>query len=98
MRTGKHQTVDMMNIVSYELQNTIGGGKPLMENIIRDMKLFAVGGVQKQFEPVGAICLYLLSESHLSIHTYPELRLCATDSYCCNERIDMSVVLDIIYN
>jgi S-adenosylmethionine decarboxylase len=98
MRTGKHLIVDVMNIVNFELLNTIKGVKPLMEKIIRDMKLCVIGGVQKQFEPIGATCLYLLSESHLSIHTYPELRLCAIDLYCCNESIDMSVALDIIYN
>ncbi len=98
MRTGKHLIVDVLNIVNYELLNTIGGVKPLMKKIIRDMKLCVVGGVQKQFEPVGATCSYLLSESHLSIHTYPELRLCAIDLYCCNESIDMDEVLDIIYN
>jgi S-adenosylmethionine decarboxylase len=97
MRTGKHLIVDVMNIINFGLLNTIGGVKPLMEKIIEDMKLCVIGQVQKQFEPIGATCLYLLSESHLSIHTYPELRFCAIDLYCCNTSIDMNEVLDIIY-
>ena len=96
MITGKHLIVDVINIVNYELLNTIDGVKPLMENIINGVNLNVVGEVHNQFEPVGATCLYLLSESHLSIHTYPELRFCAIDLYCCNESINMCDVLDNI--
>ena len=95
---GKHLIVDIINIVDYELLNTIEGVKPLMEKIIKDMDLHVVGEIHKQFEPIGATCLYLLSESHLSIHTYPEIRYCAIDLYCCSNNINMNDVLEIIYN
>lgn len=35
------------------------------------------------FQPQGMTCLYLLAESHLSIHTWPESRFCAIDLFCC---------------
>ena len=95
---GIHLIADIINIINYELLNTIEGIRPLMEKIIKDMDLHVVGEVQKQFEPIGATCLYLLSESHLSVHTYPELRYCAIDLYCCNADINMNDVLDIIYD
>ena len=95
---GKHLIADVINIADYELLNTVDGVKPLMQTIINDMDLHVVGEVHKQFEPIGATCLYLLSESHLSIHTYPEIRYCAIDLYCCNDSIDMDDVLEIIYN
>ena len=71
MITGKHLIADVINITKYELLNTLDGIKPLMEKIINELKLTVVGQIHHQFEPVGATCLYLLSESHLSIHTYP---------------------------
>ena len=37
------------------------------------------------FEPQGMTCLYLLSESHLSIHTWPERQFCSIDLFCCRE-------------
>ncbi|RKQ88823.1 S-adenosylmethionine decarboxylase [Brockia lithotrophica] len=45
-------------------------------------------GVQsQQFEPHGATVLVLLSESHLSIHTYPEHGFAAVDVYTCGEHV-----------
>ena len=94
---GKHLIADIINITNFELLNTVEGVKPLMEKIIKDMDLHVVGEVHKQFEPIGATCLYLLSESHLSIHTYPEIKYCAIDLYCCNDKINMNEGLDTIY-
>ena len=97
MITGKHLIADVINITKYELLNTLDGIKPLMEKIINELKLTVVGQIHHQFEPVGATCLYLLSESHLSIHTYPEMRCCTIDLYCCNDRINLEDALEIIY-
>lgn len=36
--------------------------------------------------PGGVTGLYLLSESHLTWHTYPESALCTLNLYCCRER------------
>jgi S-adenosylmethionine decarboxylase len=48
----------------------------------------------KQFEPQGATVLVLLSESHLSIHTYPEKGFAALDCYTCGETVDPQVAID----
>jgi S-adenosylmethionine decarboxylase len=36
--------------------------------------------------PGGVTGLYLLSESHLAWHTYPETGLCTLNVYCCRAR------------
>ena len=36
--------------------------------------------------PGGVTGLYLLSESHLAWHTYPESALCTLNLYCCRDR------------
>jgi S-adenosylmethionine decarboxylase len=59
--------------------------------------LNVLGEVKHQFKPIGATPLYLLSESHLSVHTYPEKNYCAIDLYCCNPNIDMVETLNTIY-
>lgn len=38
-----------------------------------------------QFEPHGVTCLVLLSESHLSIHTWPEKGSAAVDIFTCGD-------------
>ena len=40
------------------------------------------------FEPVGVTVIVVLSESHLSIHTYPEKGFAAIDAYTCGDKID----------
>ncbi|HEY8207873.1 MAG TPA: adenosylmethionine decarboxylase [Myxococcaceae bacterium] len=37
-------------------------------------------------EPGGVTALLLLSESHLTIHTFPESRYAALNLYCCRPR------------
>ena len=61
------------------------------------MNLNIKGQIAHQFQPYGATLLYLLAESHLSIHTYVDERYCAIDLYCCSENINMNIVLEIIY-
>ncbi len=48
----------------------------------------------KQFEPQGATVLVLLSESHMSIHTYPEKGFAALDCYTCGETVDPRVAIE----
>lgn len=50
----------------------------------------------KQFEPQGATVLVLLSESHLSIHTYPERGFAAIDCYTCGETVDPQIAIDYL--
>jgi len=98
MNCGKHLIADVINISNFELLKTIDGVEPLMKKIIDDIKLNVVGEVKHQFQPHGATLLYLLSESHLSIHTFVEERYCTIDLYCCNPEIEMNDVLEIIHN
>ena len=39
-------------------------------------------------EPGGVTGFLLLSESHLSVHTFPETGFAALDLYCCRSRAD----------
>lgn len=53
--------------------------------------------VSKKFEPQGCTVLCLLSESHISIHTYPELGKCYSDVYTCgsaNPKIGCDLIIE----
>ena len=43
-----------------------------------------VGDDFHQFAPAGVTGVVLLAESHLSVHTWPELRFAAVDVYVCD--------------
>jgi S-adenosylmethionine decarboxylase len=96
MVSGLHLIVDVLNITNTKPLETIEGVEPLMKKIIEAGKLTVVGQVHKQFEPIGATMLYLLSESHLSIHTYPEKNYCAIDVYCCNLNLNVPEIVSVI--
>jgi S-adenosylmethionine decarboxylase len=58
------------------------------EQIIADLNLHLVGeGVWHRFPSPGGITgLYLLTESHLACHTYPETGIATFNLYCCRLR------------
>jgi S-adenosylmethionine decarboxylase len=55
-----------------------------------------VGEAGHQFSPHGYTQVYLLSESHFSIHTYPETASCHIDIFCCNPDFDVAVARQAI--
>ncbi len=61
----------------------------LCEQLVGDLKLQVVEKPQWHAfaDPGGVTGLYLLSESHLACHTYPEFFLATFNLYCCRERV-----------
>lgn len=49
-----------------------------------------------KFEPQGVTAFLLLSESHISIHTWPELNKAAVDIYTCGSHTDPDAGLDAL--
>ena len=94
---GRELIVDVEDIEDNSVLETVEGVKPLMEKIIENCKLNVVGKCEHQFTPYGATMLYLLSESHLTIHTYPEKKACSINIYTCNISTDFTEALDVIY-
>jgi S-adenosylmethionine decarboxylase len=62
--------------------------KNVCEQIINDLDLRVVGQpMWHQFpSPGGVTGLFLLTESHLACHTYPETGIATFNLYCCNVR------------
>ena len=62
--------------------------REVFNRVIHDLGLNVLGEIQwHQFDhPGGVSGLALLSESHLTCHTYPEFRAATFNLYCCRER------------
>jgi S-adenosylmethionine decarboxylase len=60
----------------------------VMTEILRDLDLHVIGAPQWHVFPgeAGVTGLYLLTESHLAVHTYPELGIATFNLYCCRPR------------
>lgn len=48
------------------------------------------------FQPQGVTGVLILSESHLSIHTYPEEGFAALDCYTCGTTVDPQIAMDYL--
>jgi S-adenosylmethionine decarboxylase len=95
---GRELIIDVEDIEDNSVLETVEGVEPLMEKIIENCKLNVNGKCEHQFTPYGATILYLLSESHLTIHTYVKERACSINLYTCNISTDCTEALDVIYN
>jgi S-adenosylmethionine decarboxylase len=59
----------------------------LLDRIVSDMQLHVVATAVHVFGgPAGITGLYLLAESHLTIHTFPETGMATLNAYCCRPR------------
>jgi len=90
MSTGLEWLIDAEGCKSDPLCN-IDTLRALCDEIIARLELRVVGSpVWHQFPdpaedqgPGGATGMYLLSESHLTIHTFPEFQAATLNLYCC---------------
>ncbi len=61
--------------------------KPFMDKVVEELNLNVIGQCSHQFEkdnfPHGVTMIYLLSESHLSIHTFVDEGKITIDLFTC---------------
>ncbi|UOF89470.1 adenosylmethionine decarboxylase [Fodinisporobacter ferrooxydans] len=89
---GRHVAIDTWG-VDFELLNDAQWLQHQMIEAAEACGATVMSVQAKQFEPQGATVLVLLSESHLSIHTYPERGFAALDCYTCGETVDPDVAI-----
>jgi S-adenosylmethionine decarboxylase len=85
MSSGKHLIGDIKNIKNEALIHDMDGLKKLLDTICEENQFTILHKVEHAFTPQGITILYLLSESHISIHTFPEKRYIAMDIYTCKD-------------
>ena len=68
----------------------------LLENAAAASGATVCQTIFKKFDPQGVTVLCLLSESHISIHTWPEEGRAAVDVYTCGEGNPMLIVLELL--
>lgn len=68
-----------------------------LDNLIEILDVFCtinkLNVVEKSsftFDPVGITLVYILSESHLAVHTFPEKNLICIDLFTCSEFVEHS--------
>ncbi|WP_340018338.1 adenosylmethionine decarboxylase [Paenibacillus sp. FSL H3-0457] len=92
---GRHVAVDTWG-VDFNLLNNAAYLEAQMVEAAEACGATVMSVQSKQFDPQGATVLVLLSESHLSIHTYPERGFAAIDCYTCGETVDPQLAIDYL--
>lgn len=81
--SGKHLVCDIKNIRNQNLLTNVDNVMKMMDEICKTHEYTILHKVKHVFHPQGFSILYLLSESHMSIHTFPERNYIAFDLYTC---------------
>jgi S-adenosylmethionine decarboxylase proenzyme len=93
--SGKHMIIDLKEIKNVALMNDLDKIKTLLDGICEKYDFCILNKSEHKFEPEGLTILYLLSESHLSVHTFPERKYIAIDLYTCRDYADNTVYEEI---
>ena len=96
---GKQILIDVKNIESDKLK-TVEYIESFMDKVVEELKLNVVGECSHQFKkdnvPYGVTMVYLLSESHLSIHTFVDEGKITLDLFTCSLSIENDKIRSII--
>ncbi|MFZ9728828.1 MAG: adenosylmethionine decarboxylase, partial [Candidatus Nanopelagicaceae bacterium] len=81
---GKHYLLNLYGCPFDRLDNSLFLME-LLENAAAASGATVCETIFKQFDPQGVTVLCLLSESHISIHTWPEKGEAAVDIFTCGD-------------
>ena len=95
--SGKHLICDFKNIENKDLLNNIDLLKDMCKIICNVHEFTILQECEHSFTPLGCTFLFLLSESHLSVHTFPEKNYISFDLYTCREYSDNYIYTNIYY-
>ena len=92
---GLHLIADLRGCTGRVALNDVDALRTLCLGAVADAGLRAVGHLFHPFvdadgQPQGVTGVVLLVESHLAVHTWPELRSVTADVYVCNVGADNS--------
>ena len=82
---------DLQQIQNKRLLNSLAGIESVVDDLCHKYDFTVLGKLTHQFTPQGCSLVYLLSESHISVHTFPEKNYLAMDIYTCREYPDNAV-------
>jgi len=96
LSVGTHVLINGYDVSRVETLEYLANGRPLLDSIVRDLNLTVVNQAGHQFPPIGYSYAYVLSESHFTIHTYPEHRSFYIDIFCCNPQFNPAYAVHLI--
>ncbi len=93
--TGQHVLAEFAGIEASLLDDELFLRRTL-EHVLDQAGATVCEVSSKQFEPQGVTVLALLSESHASIHTYPEIGALFVDVFTCGDRAQPELAVRLL--
>lgn len=81
---GKHIIIELSGCKENSINEIVSVEQTMLE-AAKQANATVIKSVFHKFSPVGVSGVVVISESHLSIHTWPELGYCAIDIYTCGK-------------
>ncbi|GAA3435211.1 MULTISPECIES: adenosylmethionine decarboxylase [Kutzneria] len=93
--TGQHVLAEMEGIDA-DLLNDEALLRDILTSVLDQAGATVLDVTSKRFEPQGVTVLALLSESHASLHTYPEIGSVFVDVFTCGHRAKPEVAVQLL--
>jgi S-adenosylmethionine decarboxylase len=88
---GQHLIVDMKECQNINLLNNVEECMKLFDSLCIKYNFNVLNRSSHVFQPQGISVLYLLAESHISCHTWPEKKFFSLDCYTCSDNITFEI-------
>lgn len=92
---GTHVMADFWG-VDFDLLDDLDHLVELLSDSAHSAGATVLNHVHHKFQPQGVTIAVLLSESHATIHTYPDKGFAAIDIYTCGDHVDPHIAVDIL--
>ena len=89
----KHMLIDIKNTESN--LDDVGYIRGIMEQIARTANMNVLKSVEHRFTPQGLTMIVVISQSHISYHSYPEFRTAFIDIFSCG-RIPEEEIISLL--
>jgi S-adenosylmethionine decarboxylase proenzyme len=93
LQLGEHMICDLSGC-DRELLFDSERSYALFSSAVRESGLTVLDEGFYKFSPYGFTCFLLLSESHASLHAWPEHNYCAIDLFTCNLTLDLTGLIE----
>lgn len=92
---GRHILVELKDCNS-KILNDVKKVEEIMVMAAEKSKSTILNVYSHSFEPQGTTCVVALQESHISIHSWPELNYAAVDIFTCGKKMKPQVAVNYL--
>lgn len=92
---GEHIIIDF-NTDDVDFLDSVERCEDLLHSLNDGLGLTKLFIKTHKFEPHGVTSVLVISESHISIHTWPECQYAGLDIFSCKVGMDLNMIVDIL--